>query len=210
MHVPSNFRVVCSFAFAVTACSSDGEGNGMNHPGGGGGTSGATTPTSTPIAPIAFDALYVVNGGDATISVIDTGRNEVARTIALRGAQYPHHVYFNSDRSQLALAIPGMDLSAGHTGPGSGEMPGFVQLLNASDGSTLSARQLGAMNHNGVFSPVGNEVWTSQMKSPGDVLVLDATSLQEKARILVQNAPAEVTFSANGKYGFVANSGSDR
>lgn len=44
-------------------------------------------PTTTPISPVSYDALYVVNGGDNTISVIDVGKNEVAAIIGLQNAQ---------------------------------------------------------------------------------------------------------------------------
>lgn len=88
-------------------------------------------------------------------------------------------------------------------------MSSSILILDSQDGATRRARQLEQMNHNAVFSPDQQEVWTSQMTSPGSVLVLDASTLEIKATVPVENAPAEVTFSPDGRYAFVANTGSD-
>lgn len=167
-------------------------------------------PSSEPISSIGHDALFVVNGGDNTISVIDTERNELVDTIRLKDASFPHHLYLNADTSQMVLAVPGVDLSMGHSGGAhhpEGAM-GAVLLLDASTGATLRARSLAATNHNAIFSPDGQEVWTSQATDSGAVLVLDATTLEVKQRVDVGQGPAEVTFSADGRSAFVANGGS--
>lgn len=166
------------------------------------------SPSSEPVESIDFDALFVVNGGDATISVIDTESNEVRSTIKLIGASFPHHLYLSADASQLLLAVPGMDFSQGHAG-GTHEMKGAVMLLDATTGETLAVTWTPAMNHNALFSPDQSEVWTSQMDDPGAVLVLEAATLATNESIVVGEHPAEVTFSADGQYAFVANSASD-
>lgn len=176
-----------------------------------GGSSGSSgdTPSTTPVAAVTFDALFVVNGGDDTISVIDTERNEVASTISLQNARYPHHISLSADRSRLALAVPGMDLSGGHGGHGMGHtMPGIVMLLDAQTGATVKARELPAMNHNAAFAPDGLSIWTTQMAEPGAVLALDVGTLEDKGTVAVGDGPAEVTFSNDGKYAFVANGAS--
>lgn len=164
-------------------------------------------PTSEPVAAINFDAVYVVNGGDgmdASISVIDAGTNTVARTIALMGAMWPHHVYLNADRSKLAVAVPGMDMSMGHE-MGEQDMPGAAMILDARTGATLASTLLPAMNHNVIFAPNQREVWTSQMMMGGMVLVLDARTLTTLNEIEVGDMPAEVTFSPNGSQAWVTN-----
>lgn len=163
-------------------------------------------PTSTPIAAIDHDALFVVNGGDATISVINTETSEVAGTIALKYADYPHHIYLSADRSRLALAVPGMDMSQGHENVDGAMMPGIVMVLDATTGATIKARTLDAMNHNAIYSPDGTEIWTSQMMVGGSVLALDAETLETKATIAVGDSPAEITFSKDGSRAFAANS----
>lgn len=184
--------------------------SGMGH-GGDAGQGGAPSgpPSSTPIAAVTYNALFVVNGGDSTVSVINAETNEVAGTVALQNAPYPHHLYLSPDRAMMMLAVPGTDLSGGHGAPGgghgSGAPPGAVMMLDATTGATMAARTLPMMNHNAVFSPDGTEVWTSQMMAPGSVEILSATDLSTKASVAVEGNPAEVTFSASGAYGFVAN-----
>lgn len=213
---PLPTSLVVLFAAAFVACSEHDASHGAAADG---GHDPSHTPTpvegeasSTGIAAITFDALYVVNGADNSISVINTETNEVAGTIALKNAAFPHHVYLSADRSKLALAVPGIDLSAGHGGHGGHgggtPTPGIVMLLDATTGATLKARQLPTMNHNAAFAPSG-EIWTTQMADPGKVLTLDATTLADKSSIDVGAAPAEVTFSADGKYAFVANGSAD-
>ncbi len=171
----------------------------------------AGPPSSVPIPAIAFDALYVVNGDDGTISVLDAATSQVAATIALENADYPHHIYLSPDRSRLAVAVPGTDLSGGHAGGGGhgGHGGGGSALvLDAHTGETLVARRFDDANHNAIFSPDGAELWTAQ-SGAGTVLVLDAATLSTRASIPVGAAPAEVTLSLDGKLAFVANGGSD-
>jgi YVTN family beta-propeller protein len=174
-------------------------------------------PSSQPIEPVIGDAVFVVIGGNGSIAVIDAATNELAGTIQLEHADYPHHVYLSEDGTRLLVAAPGVDLSGGHGGDDGGHgghgdaEPGehSILILDSRDGSTLVARRLAEMNHNAIFSPDGQEVWTSQMSSPGSVLVLDASTLETETTIPVGDAPAEVTFSPDGSHAFVANTGSD-
>jgi YVTN family beta-propeller protein len=158
----------------------------------------------------SFDAIYVVNGGDgenSSISVIDTERNRVATTIQLPGVAWPHHIYLSPDRSRLAVAVPGMDLSMGHEQPPT-PGPGAVIVIDARANQVIDSRVLPARNHNAAYSPDGREIWTSQMMgavNPGTVLVLDAGSLETKATIPADIMPHEVTFSPRGRSVYVAN-----
>ncbi len=176
------------------------------------GHGGASTgpPGSTPIAAVTEDAVYVVNGEDSSITVLDLAGTTLG-TIGLKNVSFPHHVYLSPDRARLAVAVPGHDLSAGHSaagkaaGGGHGGATGAVLLLDATTGTTLKARRLDAANHNAIFSPNGTEVWTTQLLDAGTVLVLDATTLETRQTIRVGRVPAEVTFTPDGKYAFVAN-----
>ncbi len=174
----------------------------------GGSDRGATgEPSSSPIAAITYDALFVVNGGSNSISVINATTQEVAETIVLKNASSPHHINTSADRAAIVVAAPGVDLSGGHGGGGhgSGDTRGAVLRLDALTGETKAARRLDAPNHNGIFSPDGKEIWTSQMQRPGRVLVLDASTLATLQTVPVGDMPAEVTFSQDGKFAFVAN-----
>lgn len=169
---------------------------------------------------INFDAAYIVNGESNSISVINLSTDEVAETISLGDQSmaghggmtdeimWPHHAYINSSKSILAIGVPGMDLSAGHTGGIIGMM-GKVALLDAVKGTVSHVIDLDMMNHNAVFSPDGSEIWTSQMDDMGTVVVYNATTYALKATIEVGADPAEVTFSADGSVAFVANGGSN-
>jgi len=162
-------------------------------------------PTSAPIAPVTADAVFVVNGDDSSLSVIDTGSDEVIGTIQLENVDYPHHIYLSGDGERMLVAVPGSDLSGGHSG-GHGGHGGAVLALDASTGALDVARRLDAPNHNAVFAPDGS-IWTSQIASPGQVLVLDPRTLATTSTLTAGNDPAEVTLS--GAYAFVANTASD-
>ena len=160
-----------------------------------------TTPPSTDIN---YPAAYVINGGGNSISIINLNTEAVSRTINLNMAMYPHHVYQNAAKTKIAVAVPGMDLSAGHNVNTTG-MTGEFRVLDAVTGSNLKTQSLPMMNHNAVFSPDGTEIWTSQMDSMGTVLVYDAVNYTLKNTIPVGMMPAEVTFSSDGSMAFVAN-----
>lgn len=194
--------------FAI-GCGSSSNGGGQDHSGHTGGLD-AGQPGGGGSLAVSYDAIYVVNGGANSLSVLRASTGEVAETLPLENVAFPHHVNLSQDSSKLVLAVPGVDLSAGHGGGhASHGVKGLLLVLDAKTGATLKSRQLDAMNHNGIFSPDGTEIWTSQMTSPGSVLVLDASTLETLNTIAVGNAPAEVTFSKDGKRAFVANGESD-
>jgi YVTN family beta-propeller protein len=167
---------------------------------------------------ITYPAAYVVNGGSSTVSVINLTTNTVTAVIKLRdgsGTQmqgmntgnalaYPHHIYLNASKTQIAIAAPGMDLSAGHTGAMAG-MTGKLAVLDATTGLNVKVIETPIMNHNAVYSSDGKEIWTSQMGEGGKVLVYDAITFGLKNTIVVGKEPAEVTFSNDGTVAFVAN-----
>ena len=171
-------------------------------------------PSTIPIEPVSGDAVFVVNGGESSISVSDAARDEVVGTIELSGVDYPHHVYLSPDRGTLLVAVPGSDLSGGHGGGGAhggghgGGATGAVLSLDARTGALQASRRLDAPNHNAIFAPDGS-VWTSQIATPGQILILDPSTLETRSSVAVGDSPAEVTFSSSGSFGFVANTGSD-
>lgn len=183
--------VACCVSILAIACSED-----------------LADPTSTPIAPITHDALFVVNGGDSTISVIDTTTDEVAGLIQLQHVTYPHHVYLSGDQATMLIAVPGSDLSGGHGSGGHGASGGAVLVLDATTGAMRGARRLDAPNHNAAFAPDG-AIWTAQIATPGTVLVLDPMTLDTRSTIATGDGPAEVTFSPSAPYAFAANTASD-
>ena len=187
-----------------------------------GGEAPQGEPSSRPIVAVSGPAVYVVNGEDATVSVLRPD-GAVVGTIALTNVAFPHHVYLSPDRSRLSVAVPGHDLSGGHsakpaehgaehgaaTGAPTSKASGAVLVLDASTGATIKSRRLDSPNHNAIFSPNGNEIWTALLIDQGEVLVLDAQTLVTKETIRVGRTPAEVTFSPDGKRAFVANGSSN-
>lgn len=163
---------------------------------------------------IDYPAAYVVNGESNTLSVIRLSDNSVSETIELMGTgmngmmMWPHHIYHHASANMhhLSIAMPGMDLSAGHTGSMPG-MKGRVMVVDAVKGNVIKDLEVPGMNHNALYSPDGSEIWTSQMGPNGKVLVFDASTYAIKNTIVVGDEPAEVTFSADGSKAYVANGG---
>lgn len=164
---------------------------------------------------INYPAAYVVNGEDGTLSVVKLADNTVTETIELMESNnsmpmWPHHIYKHEaiDMTHLAIAAPGMDLSAGHSGAMPG-MKGRILIMDAVKGMMVKELEVLVMNHNATYSPDGTEIWTSQMGMDGKVLVYDAVTYALKNTINVGMEPAEVTFSADGSKAYVANGGDD-
>lgn len=173
---------------------------------------------------INYPSAYVVNGAAGTLSVINLTTNEVADVIQLTDntssaghnghgssnislLQYPHHVYLNPAKNQIAVAVPGVDLSEGHGLAHTGTHTGGakVAVLDAVKGQNIKLIDVPLMNHNAVYTADGKEIWTSQMDLKGTVLVYDAATYALKNTINVGKEPTEVTFSADGSVAFVAN-----
>lgn len=160
---------------------------------------------------IDYPAAYVINGESSSISVIRLSTNTVTDSIDLMSSagsmiMWPHHIYHhqNGNTHHMTIGVPGMDLSAGHTG-GMPGMKGMVVVMDAVSGKLIKNFEVPSMNHNAVYSPDGKEIWTSQMDMSGKVLVYDAATYTLKNTINVGDEPAEVTFSADGTKAYVSN-----
>lgn len=156
---------------------------------------------------VNFNAAYVVNGGDNSISVIDLSDNQVKTTRKIRNAEWPHHISLSPDKKLIAMGIPGSDLSAGHGGGhgGHSSTKGKILIADAESGKKEERITLDVMNHNAIFSLDGSELWTSQMQSDGKILVYDTKRFKKQHTISVGSMPAEITFSQDGSHAFVAN-----
>lgn len=170
----------------------------------------ADEPGSVAIPAVQGPALYVVNGGGRSISVVDPTALTLAATIRLTGVAHPHHINLSPDGARMLVADPAIDLGEGHGGhDNDANATGALLLLDARTGETLAARRLPASNHNGLFSADGAAIWTTQTGDPGTLLMLDPQTLATRAEIPVGAMPQEVTRSADGRYLFVANALSD-
>lgn len=174
---------------------------------------------SQPVLNVSYPAAYVVNGKSSTLSIINLNTNEVANfiqlTVDLSGTahsgggkflQYPHHIHLSPTKNQIAIAAPGIDLSEGHnTSTITHSGMAKIALIDAVKGVNVKLIDVPMMNHNAIFSPSGNEIWTSQIDHDGTILVYDANTYTLKNTIAVGKEPTEVTFSVDGLVAFVAN-----
>ncbi|WP_284653183.1 YncE family protein [Flavobacterium terrisoli] len=162
---------------------------------------------------VDYPAAYIVNGEDGSVSVVKLSTNEVTGTIELMGSgsdmiMWPHHI--SSHQDHLAIGVPGMDLSAGHSGLMTSGMTGKLLVIDAMNGSIVKNINLPLMNHNTIYSPNGNEIWVPQMDEMNSkVLVYDATTNALLNTIDVGMMAAELTFSSDGTKAYVANGDDD-
>ncbi|WP_284651632.1 YncE family protein [Flavobacterium terrisoli] len=162
---------------------------------------------------VDYPAAYIVNGEDGSVSVVKLSNNEVTGTIELMGSgsdmiMWPHHI--SSHQNHLAIGVPGMDLSAGHSGLMTAGMTGKLLVIDAMNGSIVKNINLPLMNHNSIYSPNGNEIWVPQMDEMNSkVLVYDATTNALLNTIDVGMMAAELTFSSDGTKAYVANGDDD-
>ncbi|MFT6999652.1 MAG: YVTN family beta-propeller protein [Spirosomataceae bacterium] len=155
---------------------------------------------------VDYPAAYVVNA-DNTISVINLLTQSVDTTflISSEGNSFAHHIYKNPDNTHLAVALPSVDLSNGHDKLHDIDSFGGVVVLKASDGTFVSDIITAEANHNAIFSPDGNEIWTGLMSHDSPIVkVYDSYGLINVAAIPVGTDASEVTFSSDGKIAFVA------
>ena len=159
---------------------------------------------------IDYPAAYVVNGASNNISVIRLSDNTVTETISLNGATFPHHIYISPDKTKLAVAITGTDLSGGHGGHG-GSVSGYkIQIINAVTGLIEKEIPLLKMAHNATFSPDGTELWLGQSDSlESTVLVFRVSDWQPTDTIEVGSFVSEVTFTSDGAMAMATCTGSD-
>ncbi len=159
---------------------------------------------------INYPAAYVVNGASNNISVIRLSDNTVTETISLNGATFPHHIYMNPAKTKLAVAITGVDLSAGYSEHPNSVSGYKIQIIDAVTGMIDKEILLSKMAHNAVFSPDGNELWVGQSDTiESKVLVFRVSDWICTDTVLVNEYVAEVTFSANASYVMATCSGAN-
>jgi YVTN family beta-propeller protein len=160
-----------------------------------------------PILPLIFEqgSAFVINGGENSISIIDTESfEEKARYFFKKaGNTFGHHIYFSKDFSKLSIAFPEYDFSNGHGGLHGASVNGNIGILNLSD-QTEKIIPLNFANHNAIFSPDQIEIWTSLVSHSGKVQVFDAVNFNSIKEISVGPDPTELIFAKNGNLAVVA------
>lgn len=154
---------------------------------------------------VTTSALFVVNGGDNSISVIDLSSDEVIETLPLHSGNYPHHLYFNPSQTLFAVGFVGTDLSSGHQHGSSND--NSFQLFDAVSGKHKRNVFTDAAVHNAVFSPDGKEIWIGQ--AHGDVHGILSIYSSDKGKwlqdITVGKGVSEITFSTDGTKAYACN-----
>lgn len=176
---------------------------------------------------INYDAAYVVNGENNSISVINLETNKVEHIFKLTWtdknhdhkksldmqdtlmSKWPQHVFLSPDKSKLAITAPGMECTPKmmqDSSMGSSMMndtimhkAGKLIVLDAINGSLIKEIALEGMGHNASFSPDGKELWTAIMMPEAKVKVYDATSFSLINTIKLEQMPSEIIFSEDGK-----------
>lgn len=159
-------------------------------------------------ANVTYAAAYVVNGYSNTISVIRLADNVESAVISLHGAQYPHHIAYDSVHNRLAVAITGTDLSGGHE-HGQVAVPGLkIMVLDATSGRIEKEIACDRMPHNAVFMRSGAELWFGQSDTArSEVRVYSTSDWTLRHTIPVGAGLSEVSVAADGSFVFAANTG---
>ncbi|HLO43837.1 MAG TPA: hypothetical protein VK175_05845 [Leadbetterella sp.] len=165
------------------------------------------SPKKSDLQPVVFEknAVYVVNGGDNSISVIDTKtwQERGRHYLKTSGNTFAHHIYFAKDYTKLAVALPEYDFANGHEGLHGTSPKGKVGLINLLD-KKETFFEVPFANHNAVFSTDQKEVWTSLVSHSGKVQIYNAANLSLIKEIQVGPDPSELIFAKNGDLALVA------
>ncbi|MCF8325387.1 MAG: hypothetical protein K9I84_10545 [Leadbetterella sp.] len=159
------------------------------------------------VTPLLFEkgSAFVINGGENSISVIDTESFEEKGRFYFKntGNSFGHHIYFSNDFSKLSIAFPEYDFSNGHGGLHGASVKGNIGILNLSNKSEKFI-PLRFANHNAIFSPDQKEIWTSLVSHSGKVQIFDAVNFKSLKEISVGPDPTELIFAKNGDLAVVA------
>lgn len=158
--------------------------------------------------------VFVVNGADNNISIVDISQFKEVGKFYLKDAIYPHHIYWNNKLSKrnennegalLAVAITGKDLSGGHGGHSETTIGNYkVLVLDAYDGSTVKEIKLNHSPHNAIFLNIdesfpSEELWISQYDEKNSyILTFDTKTWNRLDSIPTGAGLSEVTFDYNG------------
>lgn len=153
------------------------------------------------------DALFVVNGGSHSVSVIDLADYQTIDVLALgEDARFPHHIYMSPDKEMFAVSITDTDLSGGHSHGSDPAKNYMVLVFQCRTGKLVKQIELEGMAHNAVFSPDGNELWIGESgDASSHVRIYDTRRFRLQESVEVGSGLSEVTFSADGSRAYAVN-----
>jgi YVTN family beta-propeller protein len=134
------------------------------------------------------DLLYVLNSGEATISLVDaTTRQEIRRIPMLRE---PHHMVLTPDGTQLVIADSGGN---------------ELHFLNPLTGELLRRERISNPYHL-EYSPDGRWLVVASLRRD-QVDIYDAATLQLVQRFKAGDMPSHVAFSPDSRRFFITMQG---
>src|SRR3974377_1450325 len=158
---------------------------------------------SDPDIPVSHrDRVYSAEQFSNTVSVTDPVDSKLVGTIRLgdplpanlsplyKGQLLVHGMGFSPDHRTIAVVAIGSNA---------------VVFIDTATNSVKHITYVGRSPHEAFYTMDGSEVWVV-VRGENYVSVLDGTTYEEKARIIVPNGPGMTIFSPDGKYGYVCSS----
>jgi YVTN family beta-propeller protein len=163
----------------------------------------APAAASDPDIPISHqDRVYSAEQYSNTVSVTDPVDNKLVGTIRLgdslpanlsplyKGQLLVHGMGFSPDHRTIAVVAIGSNA---------------VIFIDTATNSVKHITYVGRSPHEAFYTMDSKEVWVV-VRGENYVSVLDGTTYEEKARIIVPSGPGMTIFSPDGKYGYVCSS----
>jgi YVTN family beta-propeller protein len=158
--------------------------------------------SSPDIAISHHDRVYAAEQFSNTVSVTDPVDNKLLGVIRLgdpqpgnfsplyKGQVLVHGMGYSPDHHTLAVVSIGSNA---------------VTFIDTATNAVKHVTYVGRSPHEAFFTPDGKEVWIT-VRGENYISVLDATSFEEKTRIITPNGPGMQIFSSDGKYGYICSS----
>jgi YVTN family beta-propeller protein len=156
-----------------------------------------------PDAPISRrDRIYAAEQFSNTVSVTDPYDNKLLGVIRLgdpspesfspryRGQVLVHGMGFSPDHRTIAVVSIGSN---------------SVTFIDTATNAVKHTTYIGRSPHEAFFTQDGSEVWVT-VRGENYISVLDASTYEEKARIVTPNGPGMQIFSPDGKYAYICSS----
>ena len=149
------------------------------------------------------DAMFVSSMGDQEINLIDLKKMAYAKKIPVGGIPRPYAV--SKDGKRLYAALSGFHGFVIATIPDQK----IVARVELPPAPPLACRlEPHTPTHGIELSPDGKELWVTSLADSG-VYVYDIATNHLSRKIHIGKCPNWITFSPDGRYGAVSNSGSD-
>ena len=161
---------------------------------------GAATAADIPIS--HRDRVYASEQFSNTVSVTDPVDNKLLGVIRLgdpspgnfsplyRGQVLVHGLGFSPDHRTLAAVSIGSN---------------SVSFIDTMTNAVKHTSYVGRSPHEAFYTPDGKEVWVT-VRGENYIAVLDASTFEEKTRIVTPSGPGMQIFSTDGQYGYICSS----